>query len=154
MTPARYNPRPMTRRVVRQGARRLLDPRLVDDDGAEVRLLEVAVVVRFLFSSHEDSAPLGNVPQPRLLGDALARREHFALPRRLVLDGPRGRCRPRSGDCLPSPLAGRVRERPPVHRDLRRRIRLPQRPLPGPLRHSRDEREFARVGFENSVEGV
>jgi hypothetical protein len=79
-TPASYsgNPYAATNRggsrsgssgiVARDGG----DARLVQHERRQIRLGEVAVVVRFLFAAHRDGAARAGVPQPRLLDDASA----------------------------------------------------------------------------------
>ena len=65
----------------------LLLPHLADDQRGQVRLREVAVVVRLLLGAHGVGAALGVVPEPRFLHHAAAAFEHFNLAPNLILEG-------------------------------------------------------------------
>jgi len=66
----------------------LFDPLRRDENGNEVRIGEVAVVVGLLLAAHGVGLPLGVVPEARLLDDLAAAVQDVALAPDLVLDGP------------------------------------------------------------------
>jgi len=66
---------------------RAREERVVDDDGQEIGVGDVAVVVRVLFAAHRARDTRVGIPEPRLLHDRAALLDLDHLASRLVHDG-------------------------------------------------------------------
>ena len=64
-----------------------VDIELVDLDGQQIRIWEVAIVVGFFLGAHRPRLAAIRIVQPRLLHDLAAALQQFDLPRDLEVDG-------------------------------------------------------------------